>query len=388
MTNQMETIQSQTQEWQRVTMFKLEQKQQEWEQLTNSLRDMKTEMQKICEAMAIKTLEKNNQNQEIEENISTPHSQRHSFTSDEPFINNQPDRRHQTTIIIPPSSSLPTFSGNTMENPRQFLIRVKEYSEIINQWNEQCLLKGISQFLRDTALEWYCQLDTSNRRPQTWTEFEILFLNQFNSPIRRAHQEQQWKNCKQEENETINEFVVRLHALWQEQKPNETENDLIRHLMCKVRNNLLTMIGISRCESLEEIIIEAQKVEEILYQRSKQNRNNFNDLANDNTSATLMYNVADHHEVQTMSAHQMNQQTRVTNRRNLVPNRTRNEQAATSNQQSFYSSYEAKCFTCGRKGHFKKYCPYQYNTYQYQNTWYYSKNAKGAQGGRAHGALM
>ncbi|CAF4950646.1 unnamed protein product, partial [Rotaria magnacalcarata] len=43
--------------------------------------------------------------------------------------------------------------------------------------------------------------------------------------MRRARQEQQWKNCKQEENETINEFIVRLRALWQEQKPNENEDD-------------------------------------------------------------------------------------------------------------------------------------------------------------------
>ena len=64
--------------------------------------------------------------------------------------------------------------------------------------------------------------------------------------IHRARQEQQWKNCKQEENEIIKEFIISLRALWQEQKPNETENDLIRHLMCKMKNNLLTMVGISR----------------------------------------------------------------------------------------------------------------------------------------------
>ena len=131
------------------------------------------------------------------------------------------------TIIIPPATSIPTFSGNILENSRQFLIRVKDYAETVNHWDDRILLNGISQFLRETALEWYCQLRTSNRRPQSWNEFTTIFLNQFNSPIRRARQEQQWNNCKQEEKETINEFVVRLRALWREQKPNETEDDLV-----------------------------------------------------------------------------------------------------------------------------------------------------------------
>ncbi|CAF1465673.1 unnamed protein product [Rotaria sordida] len=401
MTKQIEAVQSQTQEWQNVTVSKLEQKHQELEQLTNNLRDMKMEIQKICEAITMKTLEKSNLNQLIEENTLTPHTQRNSSTMDESFNNDQPDRQHQTTttIIIPPSSSIPTFSGSIMENPRQFLIRVKEYAETINHWNDQHLLKGISQFLRNTALEWYCQLGISNRRPQTWTEFKVIFLNQFNSPIRRAHQEQQWKSCKQEENETINEFIVRLRALWQEQKPNETESDLIRHLMCKMRNNLLTMIGISRCESLDEIILEAQKIEEILYQRNKQRqRTDYDDVVHNDTPTTTMYKNENHYEVQTISAHQMNRQTEFNNRRNLASNKNTNDYMtprqshqstrATINQQSGYPSNEAKCYMCGQKGHFRRNCPYQYNTYQHRNSWHYSKNDNGAHGGRVHGAPM
>ncbi|CAF4904068.1 unnamed protein product, partial [Rotaria magnacalcarata] len=44
------------------------------------------------------------------------------------------------TIVIPPSAAIPTFNGNISENPRQFLIRVKEYAETINHWNDQALL--------------------------------------------------------------------------------------------------------------------------------------------------------------------------------------------------------------------------------------------------------
>ncbi|CAF3336025.1 unnamed protein product [Rotaria sp. Silwood2] len=210
MTNQIEAIQTQTQEWQKATMSKLEEKQQEWEQLTGNFRDMKMEIQNICETLRMQTLGKNNHNQLIEENISTTHTERNSSTIEELSDNGQLDQHNGTeqrqhaennarqvlsneriaqtahTIIIPPSSSIPTFSGSIMESPHQFLVRVKEYTETINHWNEQLLLNGISQFLRGTALEWYCQLRVSNRRPQTWAEFKVIFLNQFNSPIRRA----------------------------------------------------------------------------------------------------------------------------------------------------------------------------------------------------------
>ena len=136
-------------------MSKLEQKHQELEQLTSSLRDMTTGIQKNCEAMTMKTSEKSDRNQLIEENIMMPHTQRNSSTVDELFNNDQSDRQHQTTttIVIPSSSSILTFSGSIIENPHQFLIRVKEYTETINHWNYQYLLKGISQFLPDIALE-------------------------------------------------------------------------------------------------------------------------------------------------------------------------------------------------------------------------------------------
>ena len=136
-------------------------------------------------------------------------------------------------------------------------------------------------------------------------EFKLIFLNQFNLSIRRARQGQQWKNCKQEENGTINEFIVRLRGLWQEQKPNETESELIRHLMCKMRNSFLTMIGISRCASRDEIVMGAQKIEEILYQRNTQfQKNDYDEILHDNTPTTPLYNDKDHHDVQTMSSYQ------------------------------------------------------------------------------------
>ncbi|CAF0888235.1 unnamed protein product [Rotaria sordida] len=175
-------------------------------------------------------------------------------------------------MIIPPSCSIPTFSGKHSERSKQFVVRIQEYAETVHGWDRSTLLTGISQFLRDTALDWYCHLKVSGRQPQTWTEFVELFLSQFNSSICSAYQEQEWYECKQREDETINEFVIRLRALWTEQKPKETEVDLVRHLFYKMRNDLLNIIGAPRGATLDEIIMEAQKVEEVLYRRKNEER--------------------------------------------------------------------------------------------------------------------
>jgi hypothetical protein len=298
------------------------------------------------------------------------------------------ERTSQTThtIVIPPTSCIPTFHGIISENPRQFLIRLKEYAETVKHWNEQSLLNGISQFLRDTALEWYCQLRTSHRRPQTWTDFVAVFLNQFNSPIRRARQEQLRKNCKQEENETINEFIVRLRALWRERKPNETEDDLIRHLMCKMKNSLLAMIGVSRYETLDEIIFEAQKVEEILYQRSKQQQQDNNikqESSHYNTASTRLYDEDEQCEVQAMSVQQTKQRF---NSYRKKPQYTNYSPQATTNRRGLQPTYNLKCYACGLKGHTQNHCRRRHNVYQQQDSQRYPKNDNGAQAGRDHGA--
>ena len=174
------------------------------------------------------------------------------------------------TIMIPSPTAIPTFFGKNSESPNQFLIRVQAYAETVYGWDRPTLLLGISQFLRGTALDWYCQISVSHRRPQIWTDFASLFLSQFNSPIRIARQKKEWYECKQWKNENINEFLIRLRALWSELRPNETEADFIRHLQCKMRNDLFTMMGVSHGASLDEIILAAQKVEEILYRRNKE----------------------------------------------------------------------------------------------------------------------
>lgn len=202
---------------------------------------------------------------------TTPTLPDHRTSNSSPTDNQTtpPSQTPLNTIVLPPASSFPMFSGKSSERPRQFLLRVEEYTRTVNNWSTETLLTGISQFLKDSALDWYCQLYHTNSLPATWSQFSHRFLAQFHSPIRVAQQEYEWKECKQQENETINEFVVRLRSLWIERKPGEDETHFIKHLYCKMRPDMLALMNAARTLSLDEIISEAQQVEEILYLRNK-----------------------------------------------------------------------------------------------------------------------
>ena len=108
-----------------------------------------------------------------------------------------------TTIVLPPTTTLPTLSSKPRGRPRQFLLRVEQYAHVVNNWSRETLLRGISQFLRDDAFDWYRQLHQTNNMPVGWNQFVTRFLTQFHSPLRAAHQEQAWIDYKQQPNETI-----------------------------------------------------------------------------------------------------------------------------------------------------------------------------------------
>lgn len=398
MTERIETIHTQSLDWQSNTMAKLDEGKKQWNYLAEVVRDMRTDLQKITAALHT-SLSNNPTSPASEEPLPTSYTYRETSTpnntphatqlSQEPYLEQPTTTRNLSspyapitpvvhTVVIPPSAAIPVFHGRISENPRQFLIRVKEYTQTVNNWNDTNLLHGISQFLRDSALEWYCQLRVTQRQPQSWTEFSVQFLTQFNSPLRRAKKEQEWRECHQRPNETINEFVVRLRTLWSEQKPHETEMDLIRHLRCKMRNDLLTMIGVSKGESLDEIITEAQKVEEILYQRSKYSQ-----------APTTTYNDSEIRKSLLPTG------TIYTNRNQNEVIRKRTNGARSYQYQSGYHQTQAKnsrsykqipndteCFTCGQNGHRSWQCPNRYEKELPAETWQYSKNDDGTYGTR------
>ena len=179
----------------------------------------------------------------------------HNSTSLTTLQHNSPS----CTIVLPPATSIPTFSGKSIENPRQFLLCIEQYTCTVNNWSRNTLLRGTSQFLKDDALEWYCQLYHTNTLPNNWSDFSTRFLTQFYSPIRIAEQEQIWIECKEYDDENINQFVVRLRSLWLEQKPDEHESDFIKHLFCKMRPDILNLMNLPRSTQLFEKLKTSKK---------------------------------------------------------------------------------------------------------------------------------
>jgi hypothetical protein len=306
------------------------------------------------------------------------------------------------TIIIPSPTAIPTFSGKYSESPNHFLIRIQEYAETVYGWDQPTLLLGISQFLRDTALDWYCQLRASHRRPQNWLEFVALFRSQFHSPIQIARQEQEWYECKQWENETINEFLIRLRAIWSEHKPKETEVDFIKHLLCKMRSDLLTMMGVITGASLDDIISEAQNVEEILYRRNQEQclaesfqqisfKNNtlhththYND-DNRNQSKPTQSSALEYLSDEENAFHQRSKddtKKQCNNDKSLQD--TNNNLQLTTGNNSSKKSPSIRCRNCGIFGHFFKDCRNNNADFSHPSTTisYHSKNEHGASGRR------
>ena len=215
-------------------------------------------------------------------------------------------------------------------------------------------------------------------------EFKDLFLAQFNSPIRKARQEREWHDCKQKENETINEFLVRLRALWREQKPKETEVDLVRHLFCRMRNDLLNMIGVSRNASLDEVIKEVQQIEDILYRRAKGERlEKFKSQTSTNleTNNGRRFTEEDSQRTSMWSKRRdfSNNYTRREKDRQVNEITSGRNQATTEPwlmQQTEYN--EGRCNNCGKYGHLTRNCWTQYGSYQQNHNGWNSKNVRGA----------
>ena len=205
------------------------------------------------------------------EATSTPHDGSHPILSlSVPYTTTDPSAPTTNTVVVSSTAPPPTFSGKASQHPRQFLLLLEQHAHTVNHWSQSTLLQGVSQFLKDDALQWYCQLHHSVDMPQTWDDFAERFLNQFHSPLRAAQQKEEWVTCKQEQDETINHFSVRLRTLFDEQKPTETDDDFKQQLFIKMRPDMLALLSFARSFPLRKVMLEAQKLEELFFARNKE----------------------------------------------------------------------------------------------------------------------
>ncbi|CAF1595382.1 unnamed protein product [Rotaria magnacalcarata] len=324
------------------------------EQNTNTWTDILIEIQEIKHSLLDAKNEQQNDErmQQLEHNhnatsFSLPATQtRQGRSSSSTITNNESSSSHinpsdingnkTQTIVLPPPTTAPVFYGKSSERAWQFLMRVEEYAETVHMWSEDMLLRGISQFLKDTALEWYCQL------PQ---------------------QHQQWNECLQNKDETINEFIIRLRAIWVEQFPQETEANLVKHLFCKMRPDMLNIMGCPRNASLQETLLEAQRVEEIIYHRMKDN-NQISQLLNNTT-----YNNNSFLNRNDASSNRKDEHMRISHKviNNIPYQQMRRNQI---------DQHPISCYHCGQSNHRTRDCwnKQEYNNNYSQQPTSYSKN--------------
>lgn len=92
------------------------------------------------------------------------------------------------------------------------------------------------------------------------------------TPLQQAQQEHEWRECEQRKNETFEESPTEEQTIWSEQRPHETEQDLIKHLSNQKHQDGLKIMR-SRLETLfNEILNKAQKIEESIHRRKKKRK--------------------------------------------------------------------------------------------------------------------
>ena len=374
--------------------------------ITEVLRDLKNELRSL--SAAFRQQDRNELHTDydpimsnVHRNTSTPRAQSNAFESQHqtgtinesnipavvPSVPNQQASQPSTTrFVTAPSSTVPIFHGKSSEHPKQFLIRIKEYAKAVTHWDDDELLSGISQFFLDTALDWYCQLRENNGRPDTWAEFEIVFLRQFNSPMHQNQRIQEWRECVQGDRENISDFAVRLRNIWSQVKPKQTEEKFLYHLARKIRSELVETITLSRATTTDGIIADVQKMEQVFSDRN---------LQQDIIEAIEPVEVRSakprpmYHAIPSSSRTSNNRQTnnyRNNQNKSRHTNYTPNSWKNTNTSQPSDRIY---CFGCGETGHLKPYCPYQHDSQQYhQQGSNYPKNTSGARVGRDNDAPM
>ena len=189
LSSQVEPRQAQIKEWHVETVSKFEEYQWLLKVVLQQLENLNKE--KLSRQFSLQRLytTQTNDSISIQPNLNNTRQPTYVESRETQIPCSATSARVSHVVVIPPSSSISAFSGKHSKRPNQVLVRVQECAETVHGWDHLTLLNDISQFLRDTVLEWYRRLRTSYHRPLTWNEFVDLLLSQFDSPIRSARHE-------------------------------------------------------------------------------------------------------------------------------------------------------------------------------------------------------
>ncbi|CAF1614445.1 unnamed protein product, partial [Didymodactylos carnosus] len=131
------------------------------------------------------------------------------------------------------------------------------------------------------AAEWYQQLVQSDGLPATWREFIKLFQARFQSSERIEALKIERNRCIQQSDESVADFYQRYKGLALEIDPKISEKPLKRHLLPKLRPDILQLMGGVDADklTLPDLMRTAAKVELHMLQRKKGAQQRTDELA-------------------------------------------------------------------------------------------------------------
>jgi hypothetical protein len=191
------------------------------------------------------------------------------------------------------NNNLPTFKGLAHERPIQFLNDFEIRATALVGNNDSLLLQTVQQVLFDAALTWFGQLQKTQDRITTWTDFKIRFYERYHTPAKVQSLRTELRLLFQGDNESTLDYFERLKTLMVEIDPECTNNWLKHKFIQKLRSDIRSRLDADLNLPIREIVrkaqniesnIEQQKVDEKLKLAANQEKKNIPSLITNNLS--------------------------------------------------------------------------------------------------------
>ncbi|CAF4853636.1 unnamed protein product [Rotaria sp. Silwood1] len=159
------------------------------------------------------------------------------------------------------NNNLPTFKGLAHEKPIQFINDFEIRASALVGDNDSLLLQTVRQALSDGALTWFGQLQTSQDRITTWTDFKTRFYERYHTPAQIQHLRTELRLVFQGDNERTLDYFERLKTLMIEIDPECSDNWLKHKFIQKLRSDIRSRLDVDINLPVRELVRKAQNIE-------------------------------------------------------------------------------------------------------------------------------
>ena len=257
---------------------------------------------------------------------------------DESSSDDEDDSQDNQNIVIKektPNPHFETFSGSAKEDVEDWLYMLEQHFDACYiMGNRKTLL--ISQYLRETAKSYYKAHDCAKL---SWSEFKEKFINRFQSPHYQSELRARLSDLNH--SGSVYDYINKFNSIINRIK-DMSEEDKKHNFEVKLQNEYKAHVKMRHAKNLEEAMREAMDYE----------LNHYPDRANKNGSS-IKVNAVNFNK----NKFKYNRQSKY--------KFNRNKNKTSSNRTNNKS--DAKCFSCGKRGHIAINC-YSQNKNKNDNT--------------------